>query len=71
MVGKADKIWGETICGFVVGSNYSLDDINNHLVKFVAKYKKLDQLIQIEQMPLTSSGKVDRKKLKQLADNEY
>jgi acyl-coenzyme A synthetase/AMP-(fatty) acid ligase len=71
VVGKADKIWGETICGFVVGSNYSLDDINNHLIKFVAKYKKLDQLIQIEQMPLTSSGKVDRKKLKQLADNEY
>jgi len=44
VVGQSDKIWGETICGYIVGEKYLLDDINDHLVKYVAKYKKLDKL---------------------------
>ena len=71
VVGKSDKIWGEIICGFIVGDNYSLDDINHHLAKYVAKYKKLDKLIQINEVPMTSTGKIDRKKLKQFINNEH
>ncbi|MGQ4005193.1 class I adenylate-forming enzyme family protein [Francisellaceae bacterium CB300] len=71
VVGKADKIWGEIVCAFVVGSFCSLNNINQHLGKHVAKYKQLDRVIQIDQIPLTSTGKTDRKKLKQIANNEF
>jgi acyl-CoA synthetase (AMP-forming)/AMP-acid ligase II len=70
VIGKANKVWGETICGFVVGNHYSLDEVNEHLAKYVANYKKLDKLIHINQLPLTSTGKTDRQKLKQIANNE-
>ena len=71
VVGKDDKIWGEIVYGFVVGSHCLLDEINQHLDKYVAKYKQLDRVIQIDQIPLTSTGKTDRKKLKQIANNEF
>ena len=70
VIGKANKVWGETICGFVVGNHYSLDEVNEHLAKYVANYKKLDKLIHINQIPLKSTGKTDRQKLKQIANNE-
>ena len=70
VVGQSDKIWREIICGFVVGKGYSLEDVNKHLAKYIASYKKLDKLIQINEIPLTTTGKIDRKKLKRLADND-
>ncbi|QIW10118.1 class I adenylate-forming enzyme family protein [Francisella sp. LA112445] len=71
VVGKYDKIWGENIWAFLVTENkYSLDSINKELTKYVSEYKKLDGILYLDKIPMTVTGKIDRKKLKELINNE-
>ncbi|MFV9931071.1 MAG: class I adenylate-forming enzyme family protein [Francisella endosymbiont of Hyalomma asiaticum] len=68
---KQDKIWGETIWAYLVASKqYCLDFINSQLSKYLAEYKKLDGIVYIDKIPLTVTGKIDRKKLKGMINNE-
>ena len=68
---KQDKIWGETIWAYLVASKqYCLDFINNQLSKYLAEYKKLDGIVYIDEIPLTVTGKTDRKKLKEMINHE-
>ncbi|ALB01737.1 AMP-binding protein [Francisella persica ATCC VR-331] len=68
---KQDKIWGETIWAYLVASKqYCLDFINSQLSKYLAEYKKLDGIVYIDKIPLTVTGKTDRKKLKEMINHE-
>ncbi|APC91581.1 MULTISPECIES: class I adenylate-forming enzyme family protein [Francisella] len=68
---KHDKIWGETIWAYLVTpKQYCLDFINNQLSKYLAEYKKLDGIVYIDKIPLTVTGKTDRKKLKEMINHE-
>lgn len=72
VVGKYDKVWGETIWAFLVAKReYTLAFINKNLMKYVSEYKKLDGVIYIDEIPLTATGKTDRKKLKAIINNEF
>ncbi|BCD91116.1 AMP-binding protein [Francisella halioticida] len=71
VVGKYDKIWGESIWAILVSDKeYLLDSINNELTKYVSEYKKLDGVVYLDKIPMTLTGKTDRKKLKELINNE-
>ena len=68
---KRDKIWGETVWAYLVASQqYSLEFINNQLSSYIAEYKKLDGIIYISEIPTTTTGKIDRKKLKEMINHE-
>ncbi|MBK2095080.1 acyl--CoA ligase [Francisella philomiragia] len=68
---KIDKIWGETVWAYLVASQqYSLEFINNQLSSYIAEYKKLDGIIYIDEIPTTTTGKTDRKKLKEMINHE-
>ncbi|AEE26267.1 class I adenylate-forming enzyme family protein [Francisella hispaniensis] len=68
---KKDKIWGETVWAYLVASQqYSLEFINNQLSSYIAEYKKLDGIIYIDEIPTTTTGKTDRKKLKEMINHE-
>lgn len=70
VVGKTDKIWGEVLCGFLVTDKIesTLDFINDHLVNYLAKYKKIDHIVKVDKIPLTPTGKINRKHLKEIAN---
>ncbi|QIV96087.1 acyl-CoA synthetase (AMP-forming)/AMP-acid ligase II [Allofrancisella inopinata] len=71
VVGKKDKIWGELVCAIIVSeSKISLEELNKHLLKYLAEYKKVDMLLNFDQIPLTNTGKVDRKKIRQIIEND-
>ncbi|OIN83495.1 class I adenylate-forming enzyme family protein [Francisella sp. TX07-6608] len=68
---KKDKIWGETVWAYLVASQqYSLEFINNQLRNYIAEYKKLDGIIYIDEIPITTTGKTDRKKIKEMINHE-
>lgn len=72
VVGKYDKIWGESIWAFLVADKeYTLDSLNIELTKYVSEYKKLDGVVCLDKIPMTLTGKTDRKKLKELINNEF
>jgi yersiniabactin salicyl-AMP ligase len=66
VVGVPDESMGERSCAFVVPSKdpVNLLQIYEHMEKLgVARYKMPDQLEIVDVLPLTSVGKVDKKKL--------
>ena len=72
VVGKYNKTWGEKICAFIVSDGtLSLEYLNGRLSNYISDYKKVDQIVSIKNIPITSTGKVDRKKLKELSSNEH
>ena len=69
VIGKKDNIWGEIICAFVVSNDdISLNELNRHLEKYVAKYKLVDEIFRIKKIPITSTGKLDRESLKTIVE---
>ncbi|MED7788550.1 class I adenylate-forming enzyme family protein [Francisella sp. 19X1-34] len=72
VIGKYDKIWGENIWAFLVADEkYSLGSINKELTRYISEYKKLDGVVYLDKIPMTITGKIDRKKLKELINNEF
>ncbi|MED7818868.1 MULTISPECIES: class I adenylate-forming enzyme family protein [unclassified Francisella] len=72
VVGKYDKIWGESIWAYLVAEKeYSLEYINNKLAKYLSQYKMLDGIVYIDKIPITPTGKTDRKKLKEQINYEF
>lgn len=66
LIGIPDDALGERSCAFVVpnGDPISLTELHAHLKTLgVARYKMPDQLETIDALPLTSVGKIDKKKL--------
>ena len=72
VVGVEDFLMGERICAFIMTSD---EKINlSHIRKFLmekglATYKLPDQLVKIEEWPLTSVKKINRVKLREIANN--
>ena len=65
VIAVPDEMLGERICAFIVANSYmSVKDIGSHMIqKGIALYKIPDQIIFVEQLPLTANYKVDKKKL--------
>ncbi len=71
VVGIKDKLLGEKICAFILeGSEImNLNDIRNFLADMgVAAFKLPDQVVYIGNWPLTSVGKIDRSRLRELGE---
>jgi len=70
VIGKPNIIWGEVIWAYVsVTSEYKFSE--SELIEFtldlIAEYKCPKRIIKLEALPKTSSGKIDRYQLKELA----
>lgn len=73
VVGLADENLGERSCAYLITEeqDITLNAIHQFLrERGVARYKLPDQLERIEYWPLTSVGKVDKLKLKQMAEHK-
>ncbi|MDU1320893.1 MAG: AMP-binding protein [Clostridium botulinum] len=73
VVGVKDIKLGERICVFILEDEkkLSLKDIRSFLADLgTATYKLADQLLYVKNWPLTSVGKIDKKKLKIIGMNE-
>ncbi|MEH0020153.1 MAG: salicylate synthase [Desulfobacter sp.] len=73
LIGVPDDTLGERSCAFVIpaGAPVSLPEVHDHLETLgIARYKMPDQLETIDALPLTSVGKIDKKKLLHLVDGE-
>lgn len=72
VVGVEDFLMGERICAFIMTAD---EKINlSHIRKFLmekglATYKLPDQLVKIDEWPLTSVKKINRVKLREIANN--
>ncbi len=59
-----DQDLGERICAFVIGAEMDLYDLRSYLTeKGLASYKLPDQVLYLENWPLTPVGKIDKKAL--------
>jgi len=63
VVGIPDKRWGEVGCAFIVGKNA---DYVNYCRKYLGDFKVPKQYRYVDELPLTSVGKVDKQALKLL-----
>lgn len=71
VVGVKDILLGEKICVFILDNTerMTLNDIRNYLInRDVAAFKLPDQIIYVNSWPLTSVGKIDRNKLRELGE---
>jgi fatty-acyl-CoA synthase len=71
VVGAADADRGEAIVAFVVPSSPSLkaEDLVAHCRSVASKYKVPDRIILQEALPLTATGKLQRRALKETAQS--
>lgn len=71
VVGVKDNLLGERICVFILNNDkkeLSLEDIRMFLLKKgLAIFKLPDQVLYIEDWPLTSVGKISKNKLREIA----
>jgi fatty-acyl-CoA synthase len=71
VVGAADADRGEAIIAFVVPASPSLkaEDLVAHCRSIASKYKVPDRIILQDALPLTSTGKLQRRALKEAAQS--
>lgn len=69
VVGVPDDYRGEVLVAFVVAQNALVSDeeILNYLAGHLVKYKWPAQIVRVDQLPKTSVGKVDKKRIRELA----
>ncbi|MEH0554087.1 (2,3-dihydroxybenzoyl)adenylate synthase [Streptomyces sp. B21-101] len=69
-VAKADPDLGERVCAVVVvepGTHLSLESVRAALTAMqVARYKLPEDLMVVEELPLTKVGKIDKKRLREV-----
>ncbi len=71
-VGLADKRFGETICGvveFETQQSVSFDELNAHVKKSLAAYKAPRNMVVVSTIGRAANGKVDYKRLRELAES--
>ncbi len=73
VVGVPDELLGERICAFIElkeGTEIDEQEICEEMLrKGVAQYKIPDQVLFIEEWPVTKMGKIDSNKLKEIVNN--
>ena len=70
VVGVEDGKWGEVVVAFVTmkeGRSFDRDAIGRHCGKFLGSYKKPKKLIELQELPITHVGKIDKQKLQTMA----
>ncbi|MCZ8380931.1 AMP-binding protein [Mycobacterium sp. CPCC 205372] len=68
VVGVPDAYWGEAICAVVVpraGSQPTADDLIAHVRARLAPFKRPRHVVLVDELPLTSNGKVAKPVLRQ------
>jgi acyl-CoA synthetase (AMP-forming)/AMP-acid ligase II len=69
VIGVPDPTWGEAVCAVVVrrsGSNLDEPALIEHCRTHIASYKKPKSVRFVDQLPKLSSGKIDKKALRQI-----
>jgi fatty-acyl-CoA synthase len=70
VVGIPDEKYGEIVGAFVIldsGASLTEEDVRDHALSRIARYKVPKHVFFVEEFPLTASGKVQKFKLKNLA----
>jgi fatty-acyl-CoA synthase len=70
VAGAPDPEKGELVVAFVIaapGSNVSSDELRAHCRKIASSYKTPDRIELVRELPVTPTGKVMRRELKQMA----
>ncbi len=61
---KEDEIRGKYLCAYIVSEEeITVPEIREHLLQKLPQYMIPDYFVQLDAMPITSNGKVDRKAL--------
>ncbi|WP_283591502.1 non-ribosomal peptide synthetase [Clostridium butanoliproducens] len=64
VMAREDEYGNKYICAYVVGTtNFTVKELREYLLKELPEYMIPSYFIQLEAMPLTPNGKIDRKKL--------
>jgi acyl-CoA synthetase (AMP-forming)/AMP-acid ligase II len=58
--GADDEHWGQRVCAAVVAPGLRVDQIEAHLAAQVAPYKRPKQIVLVDELPRTATGKVRR-----------
>ena len=67
LTGNTDKTWGEAVAAIVQleqGSSLTDDEITEHVRNTLAPYKVPKSIYFVSELPLTSSGKVQKSVLR-------
>jgi fatty-acyl-CoA synthase len=70
VIGLPDDKWGEIVAAFIVQKHpHSIDqeDLRAYCEKKLGRYKIPKKFIQVDELPKTHVGKIDKKKLKDLS----
>jgi acyl-CoA synthetase (AMP-forming)/AMP-acid ligase II len=68
VVGKKDQVFGETVAAFVVvreGEQVSQEDIRQFCADKLANYKIPSEIILIDKIPRTPTGKILKRELRE------
>ncbi|MBS5824841.1 MAG: amino acid adenylation domain-containing protein [Clostridium argentinense] len=61
VISKEDEDGNKYICAYIVGTTkFNVKDLRNYLLKELPEYMIPSYFVQLEKMPLTSNGKIDR-----------
>ena len=78
VIGQPDEIKGESLCAFVILNDEAGDDedamateINDLLKIEIGSFAKCDRFVFVPGLPKTRSGKIMRRILRKIAENDY
>jgi acyl-CoA synthetase (AMP-forming)/AMP-acid ligase II len=73
VIGVPDEYWGESICAVVVPgpARPTADDLITHVRAHLAGFKRPRQVRFVEELPLTSNGKVAKTVLRETIRRQY
>ncbi len=64
VIAKEDKNRNSSLCSYICGEReYSISEIREHLAKELPEYMIPSYIIQLDKLPLSANGKIDRKAL--------
>lgn len=70
VVGLNDEVYGERVVAVVVGRpGFDLAGLQNHAKAHLTAYKLPGEYVVVDQLPVTTTGKVDRRALKSSLDS--
>jgi acetyl-CoA synthetase len=76
VIGKQHEIKGHAICAFVTvkasveGLNVLIDELKGHVAKKIGAIARPDEILFGAELPKTRSGKIMRRLLRDIADDE-
>ncbi|WP_284036214.1 long-chain fatty acid--CoA ligase [Neobacillus sp. 114] len=69
VIGLPEEKWGEVVAAFIVFKEWSItdDELKTYCEAKLGRYKIPKKFIQVNELPKTHVGKIDKKKLKEMA----